>query len=72
MRYLKAFGAFWWDFLVGDEPRLAAGAVVAVAATAGLSALGWPAWWLLPLAAVGVLFWVVVRAARRSTVEARE
>jgi hypothetical protein len=69
MRYLKAFGAFWWDFLVGDEPRLAACAVAAVAATAGLAALGWPVWWLLPLAAVGILFWAVLRAARRSTMD---
>ena len=50
MRYLKAFGAFWWDFLVGDEPRLAAGAVAAVA----------------------ILFWAVLRAARRSTMDARD
>lgn len=22
MRYLSAFGRFWWDFLVGDTPEL--------------------------------------------------
>jgi len=29
-RWLRAFGAFWWDFLVGDTPELLAGALVAI------------------------------------------
>jgi len=39
---MKAFGRFWWDFLVGDDPKLAAaivlvlgGGAVAVAVTGG-------------------------------------
>jgi hypothetical protein len=68
MRYLRAFGAFWWDFIVGDEPLLAVGAVLIVAAAAALVALGWPAWWLPPVAVVLLLVWSVVRAAR-STVD---
>ena len=68
MRYVRAFGAFWWDFLVGDDPRLAIGVVATIAATAGLSALGWPAWWLPPVAAVLLLFW----SARRSTLDKRD
>jgi hypothetical protein len=39
---VKAFGRFWWDFLVGDDPKLAAaivlvlcGGAVAVALTTG-------------------------------------
>jgi hypothetical protein len=35
MRWLKAFGAFWWDFLVGDTPELLIGVLV----TIGLVAL---------------------------------
>lgn len=31
MRYLRAFGAFWYDFLVGDRPELFVGAIVALA-----------------------------------------
>jgi hypothetical protein len=46
---LRAFGAFWWDFIVGDDWRIAAGVILALAATAGLAAAGLAAWWLLPL-----------------------
>jgi hypothetical protein len=28
MRYLRAFGAFWYDFLVGDRPELFIGPIV--------------------------------------------
>ena len=27
MRYLRAFGAFWYDFLVGDRPELFVGVI---------------------------------------------
>jgi hypothetical protein len=37
-RWLHGFGAFWWDFVVGDDWRIAAGVIVAMAVTAG-----WPA-----------------------------
>ena len=32
-RYLRAFGAFWYDFLVGDRPELFVGSIAALAAT---------------------------------------
>ncbi|HTS15895.1 MAG TPA: hypothetical protein VMH24_09500 [Candidatus Sulfotelmatobacter sp.] len=32
-RYLRAFGAFWYDFLVGDRPELFVGSIVALAVT---------------------------------------
>ena len=35
MRYIKGFGRFWYDFIVGDDWRIAAG----VAAALGLGAL---------------------------------
>lgn len=35
MRYLWAFGRFWYDFIVGDSVLLAVGVVVAVVITAG-------------------------------------
>lgn len=34
MRYLRSFGHFWWDFIVGDEWRIAV--VVAVATGIGI------------------------------------
>ena len=30
MRYVRAFGAFWYDFLVGDRPELFLGPIVAL------------------------------------------
>jgi hypothetical protein len=30
LRWLRAFGAFWWDFLVGDTPELFIGALGAI------------------------------------------
>jgi hypothetical protein len=32
MRYLRAFGAFWYDLLIGDRPELFVGPMVALAA----------------------------------------
>ncbi len=63
MRWLRAFGAFWWDFIVGDDWRIAAGVIVALAATAGLAAAGLAAWWLLPL----VVTLLLVLSLRRAT-----
>ena len=58
-----------WDFVVGDDWRLALAAVVAIGLTAVVCALGPSAWWLAPLIALGALRWSlrgVVPAARRS------
>ena len=63
MRYVAAFGRFWWDFVVGDDWRAAVGLGLAIGATAGLHAGGVAAWWFLPLA-VGV---VLAFSLRRET-----
>jgi phage shock protein PspC (stress-responsive transcriptional regulator) len=47
-RRLRAFLAFWYDFVVGDDWRIAAGVAGGLAATYALSRAGVPAWWLLP------------------------
>ncbi len=64
MSMIKAFGRFWWDFIVGDDWLAAAGTVVAIAATAALSHHGIDAWVLLPVAVVGVLYLTLRRATR--------
>jgi hypothetical protein len=64
MTALRRFGTFWWDFVVGDDWRVAAGVVVALAVTAAVAATGAPAWWLLPLA-VALLLYVSLRRAVR-------
>jgi hypothetical protein len=60
-----AFGAFWYDFVIGDDWRVASGVVVALAVTYGVSRTSVPAWWLLPLAVVLLLPFSLWRAVRR-------
>jgi hypothetical protein len=55
---------FWYDFIVGDDWRVALAVVAALALTYALSAAGLPAWPVLPLT-VGVLLPLSLR--RRSS-----
>lgn len=66
MRQLKAFGAFWYDFIVGDDWHVA----LLVAAGLGLTAIlthaaGVNAWWLLPPVVLAALAWSLHRATAR-------
>jgi hypothetical protein len=40
MRYLTAFGRFWWDFIVGDSVTLAVGGATVLVLGALLVAAG--------------------------------
>lgn len=55
MRYLSGFARFWYDFIIGDDWKIAA-AVVLVLAVGGIAvASGGGAWAVLgPLLAVGL------------------
>jgi hypothetical protein len=64
MRQLRAFGAFWYDFVIGDDWLVAAGVVIGLAGTYGLHKAGVPAWWLLPLFLVVLLPASLSRAVR--------
>ena len=64
MARLKAFGAFWYDFIVGDDWRVACGVVVALAATYGLSRTSLATWWIVPAAVVVLLPSSLWRATR--------
>ena len=64
MRFIRSFAAFWWDFIVGDDWRVAAGIVIALCLTAALTDFGWSAWWLLPLAVAVLLTRSLQRATR--------
>ena len=66
MSRLRAFGRFWWDFVVGDDWRVAAGVLVALVATKLLTSSGVNAWWLLPVAVVLLLAASLRRASGRS------
>jgi hypothetical protein len=62
---IKAFGAFWYDFIIGDDWLIAAGVVIALALTYGLSRTTVAAWWLLPLALAVLLPLSLWREARK-------
>jgi hypothetical protein len=62
VEWVKGFGKFWWDFLIGDDWTIAATVVAALAGTYGLKQAGVPAWWLVPAAGLAV---VTLNLARR-------
>ena len=64
MTRLRAFARFWYDFIVGDDWRVAVGVGAGIALTAALVSAGVSAWWLMPLAVVGTLFASLWRASR--------
>jgi hypothetical protein len=63
MNRLKAIGAFWYDFVIGDDWHVAALVVAGLAATAILAhAAHVNAWWLLPVVVFAALGWSLHRA----------
>ena len=64
MSYLAAFARFWWDFVVGDDWLVAAGLVLALGVTALVAHDDVSAWWLLPVAVIGLLAVSIRRALR--------
>ena len=63
MNRIKAFGAFWYDFVIGDDWHVAALIVAGLGLTAILThVVGVNAWWLLPLVAFAALGWSLLRA----------
>jgi uncharacterized membrane protein len=66
-RWLRSFGAFWYDFVVGDDWRGAAVVVLALALTALLvHTAAVNAWWLLPVGVVVALGWTLRHAIKAS------
>ena len=60
---LRALALFVWDFVVGDDWRLAVGVAVGLAVTALVASSGAVAWWLLPALAGTLLTISVWRAS---------
>jgi hypothetical protein len=53
-----------WDFVVGDDWRLALGVVLALGVTALAAGAGATAWWITPVVIAVLLGFSVWRAAR--------
>jgi hypothetical protein len=54
-----------WEFVVGDDWRLALGVAATLGAAAAAAAAGLAAWWIAPIAIPVVLYLSVRRAAPR-------
>jgi hypothetical protein len=67
VKYHRSFGLFWWNFIVGDDWRVAAGLAVALGLTSLLTHEGVNAWWLLPIAIVLLLTGSLWRETRQSS-----
>jgi hypothetical protein len=48
MKHLTTFARFWYDFIVGDDWRVAAGTVAALTLVAIAAHHGVNVWWALP------------------------
>jgi len=64
VKYVRSFARFWWDFIVGDDWRVAAGLAIALGLTSLLTHGGVNAWWLLPVAVALLLAGSLRRATR--------
>lgn len=61
MKRLRAFGHFWYDFVVGDDWRLALASAVALGVCALLTHLEVSSWWPLPVVVAGTLTLTLIR-----------
>jgi hypothetical protein len=67
MTQINALARFLWDFVIGDDWRIALAVTVALVLTLVLSNNGVSAWWLLPVVVAVILsvsVWSVARDRR--------
>jgi hypothetical protein len=55
MKHIQTFGKFWYDFIIGDDWRVALGVTTAIALLCLVVRQGMNWWWLLPVAVAGLL-----------------
>jgi hypothetical protein len=67
MGRVRAFGAFLYDFVIGDDWWVAAGVALALALTYVLAhAASLAAWWLIPVVLLALLPVSLWRAVRKT------
>jgi hypothetical protein len=67
MSRVQAFLSGVWDFVVGDDWRIALGVVLALGLTALVAETSIAAWWTMPLAVFVLLALSIRRAAKGAT-----
>jgi hypothetical protein len=66
-KWTRAFALFWYDFVVGDDWRLAIGVILALGLTALLAHdTSIAAWWVSPLIVIAVLMGSTLLAGRKA------
>ena len=55
MTQLRTFGKFWYDFVIGDDWRLALGVTLSITLVYATTHELVDAWWLLPLGVTALL-----------------
>jgi hypothetical protein len=66
MSKIRPFFAFWYDFIVGDDWRVALTVVLALGVTSAVDQLSGNApWWILVAAVAAVLPFSIYRVTRR-------
>jgi hypothetical protein len=66
MNRFRTFAQFWWDFVVGDDWRVAAGLAVALVTVGVLERQDVSAWWVLPVAVPLLLYASLRRGIKKS------
>jgi hypothetical protein len=67
VRIVGGFLFFWYDFIIGDDWRVAAGVVIGFVVT---HAMGIHAWWLMPVVVASMLLYTLHEATRPAKVTA--
>ena len=65
MKWIRQFAMFWYDFIIGDDWRIAVGVVVTITGVFALAHHGANWWWLLPFAVAVLLAVSVTHEMRR-------
>ena len=63
MSAVQSLLRFMWDFVIGDDWRVAVGVAVALGVTALIAGTSVAAWWILPVSVAALLAFSVWRAA---------
>lgn len=67
MNRLRQFAHFWYDFVIGDDWRLAGGAALALVLAGVISRADRSAWWIAPPVIALLLGSSVLRARPRGS-----
>ncbi len=66
VQFVKSFGAFWYDFIIGDDWRIAAGISISFVVTYATRTSLVLGWYVIPIATVSLISYSLARVVRES------